>query len=50
MQTGFGTTPVVILVNGASSSGKTTLCRALQERLTDLISFRRGTGATKYSA
>jgi chloramphenicol 3-O phosphotransferase len=30
------TTPVVILVNGASSSGKSTLCRALQERLTDL--------------
>lgn len=36
MQTAFGTTPVVILVNGASSSGKSTLCRALQERLTDL--------------
>jgi hypothetical protein len=29
-------TPVVILVNGASSSGKSTLCRSLQERLTDL--------------
>ncbi len=28
--------PVVILVNGPSSSGKSTLCRALQERLTDL--------------
>jgi chloramphenicol 3-O phosphotransferase len=28
--------PVAILVNGPSSSGKSTLCRALQERLTDL--------------
>ena len=28
--------PVVILVNGPSSSGKSTACRALQERLTDL--------------
>jgi len=28
--------PIAILVNGASSSGKTTLCRALQERLTRL--------------
>ena len=36
MDTVPATTPVVILVNGASSSGKSTLCRALQERLTDL--------------
>ncbi len=28
--------PVAILVNGPSSSGKSTLCRALQDRLTDL--------------
>ena len=28
--------PVALLVNGPSSSGKSTLCRALQERLTDL--------------
>ena len=28
--------PIAILVNGASSSGKTTFCRALQERLTHL--------------
>ena len=28
--------PVAILVNGPSSSGKSTLCRALQERLTAL--------------
>ena len=28
--------PLAILVNGASSSGKTTFCRALQERLTHL--------------
>jgi len=27
---------IAILVNGASSSGKTTFCRALQERLTEL--------------
>ena len=31
-----GSPPVAILVNGPSSSGKSTLCRALQERLTDL--------------
>jgi hypothetical protein len=36
MNTGSDTPAVVILVNGASSSGKSTLCRALQERLTDL--------------
>ena len=36
MDTVPATTPVVILVNGASLSGKSTLCRALQERLTDL--------------
>jgi chloramphenicol 3-O-phosphotransferase len=28
--------PLAILVNGPSSSGKSTLCRALQDRLTDL--------------
>ncbi len=28
--------PLVILANGPSSSGKSTVCRALQERLTDL--------------
>ena len=28
--------PIAILVNGPSSSGKSTLCRALQNRLTDL--------------
>jgi chloramphenicol 3-O phosphotransferase len=28
--------PIAILVNGPSSSGKSTLCRALQDRLTDL--------------
>ena len=28
--------PVAILVNGPSSSGKSTLCRALQERMTEL--------------
>ena len=27
--------PVALLVNGPSSSGKSTLCRALQERLTE---------------
>jgi GTPase SAR1 family protein len=27
---------IAILVNGASSSGKTTFCRALQERLSQL--------------
>ena len=31
-----GSPPIAILVNGPSSSGKSTLCRALQERLTDL--------------
>jgi len=34
--------PVAILVNGPSSSGKSTLCRALHERLTDVA----GDGAT----
>ena len=29
-------TPLAILINGPSSSGKSTLCRALQDRLTDL--------------
>jgi chloramphenicol 3-O phosphotransferase len=29
-------TPLAIIVNGPSSSGKSTLCRALQDRLTDL--------------
>ena len=28
--------PVAILVNGPSSSGKSTICRALQDRLADL--------------
>jgi chloramphenicol 3-O phosphotransferase len=28
--------PIAIIVNGPSSSGKTTLCRALHDRLTDL--------------
>ena len=28
--------PIAILVNGPSSSGKSTLCRALQDRLTEL--------------
>jgi chloramphenicol 3-O phosphotransferase len=31
----FAARPVALLVNGPSSSGKSTLCRALQERLTD---------------
>lgn len=31
-----GAPPLAILVNGPSSSGKSTLCRALQDRLTDL--------------
>ena len=31
-----GSAPVAILVNGPSSSGKSTLCRALQERLSVL--------------
>lgn len=31
-----GAAPVAILINGPSSSGKSTLCRALQDRLTDL--------------
>ena len=30
---GRGSWPEVILVNGPSSAGKTTLCRALQEKL-----------------
>ena len=33
---GHASSPIAILVNGASSSGKTTFCRALQERLTHL--------------
>ncbi|MEI6339325.1 MAG: hypothetical protein WCQ57_12205, partial [Verrucomicrobiota bacterium] len=28
--------PIAIVVNGPSSSGKSTLCRVLQDRLTDL--------------
>lgn len=28
--------PIAIIVNGPSSSGKSTICRALQDRLTDL--------------
>jgi chloramphenicol 3-O phosphotransferase len=35
-QVNHDSAPVAILVNGPSSSGKSTLCRALQERLTDL--------------
>ena len=34
--------PIALLVNGPSSSGKSTLCRALHERLTDVA----GDGAT----
>lgn len=36
MTTTPASTPVAILVNGPSSSGKSTLCRALQERLSVL--------------
>lgn len=36
MRTETAAAPVVILVNGPSSCGKSTLCRALQERLIDL--------------
>ena len=36
MKTDPASAPVAILVNGPSSSGKSTLCRALRERLTDL--------------
>ena len=39
---GAASKPVAILVNGPSSSGKSTLCRALHERLTDVA----GDGAT----
>jgi chloramphenicol 3-O phosphotransferase len=31
-----GPNPIAIVVNGPSSSGKSTLCRALQDRLTDI--------------
>jgi len=37
-----GTPPIAILVNGASSAGKTTLCRALQERLAYLADGNHG--------
>ena len=46
-QTGEGerkTLPLAILVNGPSSSGKTTFCRALQERLAHLASDHPDTG------
>jgi len=36
--------PLAILVNGPSSSGKTTFCRALQERLTHLSKGLSNTG------
>jgi chloramphenicol 3-O phosphotransferase len=40
MSSNFGSgrscAPIAILVNGPSSSGKSTLCRALQDRLTEL--------------
>jgi aspartate aminotransferase/aminotransferase len=36
MQTESAMQPVVILVNGPSSAGKSTFCRALQDHLTDL--------------
>ena len=36
--------PLAILVNGPSSSGKTTFCRALQERLAHLASGHPDTG------
>jgi chloramphenicol 3-O phosphotransferase len=36
MRTDTAAPPVVILVNGPSSCGKSTLCRALQDRLIDL--------------
>ncbi|MCP4463465.1 MAG: hypothetical protein GY819_11770 [Planctomycetaceae bacterium] len=35
-KTGGGDPPIAILVNGGSSSGKSTLCRALQARLIEL--------------
>ncbi len=35
-EVGHSSPPIAILVNGPSSSGKTTFCRALQERLTHL--------------
>jgi len=38
---------VVILVNGPSSSGKSTLCRALQERLTDIADGAPGAAYAK---
>jgi hypothetical protein len=33
---GRSSAPIAILVNGPSSSGKSTICRALQDRLTEL--------------
>lgn len=36
MKTNFAAAPVAILVNGPSSSGKSTVCRGLQDRLINL--------------